>query len=164
MKDAPSSNTEKIVVAKKKNRRRKEEEILCRREMNSWFAMRIPAAGGDKCQVVTLRLGAMSKLGGISIWSVPAAHSNGISAAFAQTAAGVFCVRCALDAGHYHDGDRSRCLIGAVDHLQRTHHIPCAEAAHFQATGERETLFKEELTFSLKFSCLGFCADGHEQV
>ena len=57
--------------------------------MNSWFAMRIPAAGGDKCQVVTLRLGAMSKLGGISIWSVPASHSNGISAAFAQTAAGV---------------------------------------------------------------------------
>jgi L-ascorbate metabolism protein UlaG (beta-lactamase superfamily) len=50
--------------------------------MNSWFGTRIPAAGGDKEQVVTLRFGAMSKLGGVSIWSVPAAHSNGINAAF----------------------------------------------------------------------------------
>src|SRR5215472_8130324 len=50
--------------------------------MNSWFAKRIPAAGGDKSQVVTLRFGAMSKLGGVAIWSVPAAHSNGINPAF----------------------------------------------------------------------------------
>jgi L-ascorbate metabolism protein UlaG (beta-lactamase superfamily) len=73
--DAPSSNTEKIVVAKK-------AKFFVGGEMNSWFGMRIPAAGGDKAQVVTLRFGAMNKLGGVSIWSVPAAHSNGISPVF----------------------------------------------------------------------------------
>ena len=71
VKDAPSSNTEKIVVAKK-------AKFFVGGEMNSWFGTRIPAAGGDKQQVVTLRFGATSKLGGVSIWSVPAAHSNGI--------------------------------------------------------------------------------------
>ncbi len=75
VKDTPSSNTEKIVVAKK-------AKFFVGGEMNSWFGARIPAAGGDKAQVVTLRFGAMSKLGGVSIWSVPAAHSNGISPAF----------------------------------------------------------------------------------
>jgi L-ascorbate metabolism protein UlaG (beta-lactamase superfamily) len=75
VKDAPSSNTEKIVVAKK-------AKFFVGGEMNSWFGMRIPAAGGDKTQVVTLRFGATSKLGGVSIWGVPAAHSNGINPAF----------------------------------------------------------------------------------
>ncbi|MGA7810427.1 MBL fold metallo-hydrolase [Bradyrhizobium sp.] len=75
VKDTPSSNTEKIVVAKK-------AKFFVGGEMNSWFGTRIPAAGGTKEQVVTLRFGAMSKLGGVSIWSVPAAHSNGISPAF----------------------------------------------------------------------------------
>jgi L-ascorbate metabolism protein UlaG (beta-lactamase superfamily) len=75
VKDTPSSNTEKIVVAKK-------AKFFVGGEMNSWFATRIPAAGGDKAQVVTLRFGAMNKLGGVSIWSVPAAHSNGINPAF----------------------------------------------------------------------------------
>jgi L-ascorbate metabolism protein UlaG (beta-lactamase superfamily) len=73
--DTPSSNTEKIVVVKK-------AKFFVGGEMNSWFGARIPAAGGDKAQVITLRFGAMGKLGGVSIWSVPAAHSNGINAAF----------------------------------------------------------------------------------
>src|SRR6516225_6924481 len=59
IKDAPSSNTEKIVVAKK-------AKFFVGGEMNSWFGTRIPAAGGTKEQVVTLRFGATSKLGGIS--------------------------------------------------------------------------------------------------
>src|SRR6516162_9803919 len=75
VKDAPSSNTEKIVVAKK-------AKFFVGGEMNNWFGVRIPAAGGDKSQVITLRFGAVDKLGGISIWSVPAAHSNGISPVF----------------------------------------------------------------------------------
>ncbi|HJU17535.1 MAG TPA: MBL fold metallo-hydrolase [Stellaceae bacterium] len=75
VKDTPSSNTEKIVIAKK-------AKFFVGGEMNSWFGTRIPAAGGDKSQVVTLRFGAMSKLGGVSLWSIPAAHSNGISPAF----------------------------------------------------------------------------------
>src|SRR6185312_7744708 len=75
VKYTQSANTEKIVVAKK-------AKFFVGGEMNSWFGKRIPAAGGDKSQVVTLRFGAMNKLGGVSIWSVPAAHSNGVSPAF----------------------------------------------------------------------------------
>jgi L-ascorbate metabolism protein UlaG (beta-lactamase superfamily) len=75
MNDTPLSNTERIVIAKK-------AKFFVGGEMNSWFGARIPAAGGDKSQVVTLRFGAMSRLGGVSIWSVPAAHSNGISPVF----------------------------------------------------------------------------------
>src|SRR5215472_14863597 len=33
--------------------------------------------------------------------------------------------------GDYHDGGDRRCLIGALDHLQRTHHIPYAGAVYF---------------------------------
>ena len=75
VKDTPSSNTEKIVVAKK-------AKFFVGGEMNSWFGTRIPAAGGDKKQVVILRFGAMSKLGGVSLWGVPAAHPNGIGPDF----------------------------------------------------------------------------------
>src|SRR5690349_21463345 len=75
VKDVPSSNTEKIVVAKK-------AKFFVGGEMNLLFAARMPAAGGDAAQVVTLRTGATAKLGGVSIWSVPAAHSNGVSPAF----------------------------------------------------------------------------------
>jgi glyoxylase-like metal-dependent hydrolase (beta-lactamase superfamily II) len=60
VKDAPSSNTEKIVIAKK-------AKFFLGGEMNSFFAKRIAAHGGDKKQVVTVRFGAMAKLGGVSI-------------------------------------------------------------------------------------------------
>ena len=75
VKDQPISNTEKIVVAKK-------AKFFVGGEMNSFFGKRIPDAGGTKEQVITLRFGAMNKLGGVSIWSVPAAHSNGVSPVF----------------------------------------------------------------------------------
>ena len=75
VKDTPSSNTEKIVVAKK-------AKFLVGGEMNSFFGKRIPAAGGDKSQVVTLRFGASHKIGGVTIWSVPAAHTNGLDPHF----------------------------------------------------------------------------------
>lgn len=77
IKDMPISNTEKIVVAKK-------AKFYVGGEMNSFFGKRIPAAGGDKSQVVTLRFGGMAKLNGVSIWSVPAAHSNGLDAEFLE--------------------------------------------------------------------------------
>lgn len=73
--DAPSSNTEKIVVAKKAS-------FFVGGEMNSWFNVRIPAEGGKKSQVKLVRFGGMRKLGGVSIWSVPAAHANGINPVF----------------------------------------------------------------------------------
>ena len=73
--DAPSSNTEKIVVAKK-------AKFLVGGEMSRFFPKRIAAAGGDKNQVLTLRFGADRKIGGVTIWSVPAAHTNGLSPVF----------------------------------------------------------------------------------
>lgn len=73
--DAPSSNTEKIVIAKK-------AKFLVGGEMNSFFAKRIAAAGGDKNQVLVLRFGASRKIDGVTIWSVPAAHTNGLSPVF----------------------------------------------------------------------------------
>lgn len=73
--DTPSSNAEKIVVAKK-------AKFLVGGEMNSFFGKRIPAAGGDKSQVVVLRFGASRKVGGVTVWSVPAAHTNGLSPHF----------------------------------------------------------------------------------
>ena len=33
--------------------------------------------------------------------------------------------------GHYHDGDRRRCLVGALDHLQRNYRIPYTGAVYF---------------------------------
>jgi len=39
--------------------------------------------------------------------------------------------RSALDAGSYHDGDRRRCLMAALDHLQRNHRVPYAGAVYF---------------------------------
>jgi L-ascorbate metabolism protein UlaG (beta-lactamase superfamily) len=77
VKDTPSSNTEKIVIAKK-------AKFFLGGEMNSFFAKRIAAHGGDKQQVVTVRFGAMAKLGGVSIWSVPAVHSNGLEPMFLE--------------------------------------------------------------------------------
>jgi len=43
--------------------------------------------------------------------------------------------------GHYHDGDRRRCLMGALDHLQRNHHISYAGAVYFlqQALPSRQS-------------------------
>ena len=75
VKDVPSSNTEKIVVAKK-------AKFFVGGEMNSWFSSRLPKIGGDKKQVLLVRFGGDRKLGGVTIWSVPAAHSNGINPAF----------------------------------------------------------------------------------
>jgi len=75
VKDEPSSNTEKIVVAKK-------AKFFVGGEMNSWFSSRLPKIGGDKKQVLLVRFGGSRKLGGVTIWSVPALHSNGISPHF----------------------------------------------------------------------------------
>ena len=75
VRDAPSSNTVGIVVAKK-------AKLLVGGEMNAFFANKIRAVGGDPAQVVTLRFGASSKVGGVEVSSVPAVHSNGLDPAF----------------------------------------------------------------------------------
>jgi L-ascorbate metabolism protein UlaG (beta-lactamase superfamily) len=71
----PNSNTVNIVVGKK-------AKFFVGGEMNSWFSKKVVAAGGDADQVLLVRFGGVRKLGGVSIYSVPAVHSNGINPEF----------------------------------------------------------------------------------
>ena len=77
MKVTPTSNTVNIVVGKK-------AKFFVGGEMNSWFNKKVPAAGGAADQVLLVRFGGMRKLGGVSIYSVPAVHSNGIAPHFLE--------------------------------------------------------------------------------
>ena len=52
------------------------------------FAKKVVAAGGNKKQVQLVRYGAMRKIGGVKIASVPAVHSNGLSPAYLSADAG----------------------------------------------------------------------------
>lgn len=77
VKATPESTTVRIVVAKK-------AKFFVGGEMNSWFNKKVPAAGGSADQVLLVRFGGVRQLGGVSIYSVPAVHSNGISPAFLE--------------------------------------------------------------------------------
>jgi len=74
---APTSNSVNIVVGKK-------AKFLLGGEMPAFFANKVAAAGGDPKQVQLVRFGAMRKVGGISVASVPAVHSNGLNPAFLE--------------------------------------------------------------------------------
>jgi L-ascorbate metabolism protein UlaG (beta-lactamase superfamily) len=71
----PSSNSVNIVRAK-------QATFVVGGEMARFFARRLEAAGGDPGQVRSLRYGGLYKVGGVSIASVPAVHSNGLDPAF----------------------------------------------------------------------------------
>jgi len=75
VKATPNSNTVNIVVGKK-------AKLVVGGEMAKFFANKVKAAGGDPAQVQLLRFGALTKVGGVSISSVPAVHSNGLDPAF----------------------------------------------------------------------------------
>jgi L-ascorbate metabolism protein UlaG (beta-lactamase superfamily) len=77
MKVIPNSNTVNIVVGKK-------AKLFVSSEMAKWLSKKVVAAGGTADQVLLVRFGAMRKLGGVSIYSVPAAHSNGIDPVFLE--------------------------------------------------------------------------------
>lgn len=77
MKVTPNSNTLNIVVGKK-------AKLFVSSEMAKWLSKKVVAAGGTADQVLLVRFGAMRKLGGVSIYSVPAAHSNGIDPVFLE--------------------------------------------------------------------------------
>jgi L-ascorbate metabolism protein UlaG (beta-lactamase superfamily) len=72
---APGSNTVNIAVGKK-------AKLLVGGEMGKYFSLKVKEAGGDASQVQLLRFGASTKIGGVSIASVPAVHSNGLDPAF----------------------------------------------------------------------------------
>lgn len=71
VKDSPNSNSVNIVMAKK-------AKFLLGGEMQSFFAHKIKSLSGDPTLVVTVRFGAMAKVGGVKVATVPAVHSNGL--------------------------------------------------------------------------------------
>lgn len=75
VKATPNGNAVNIVVAKK-------SRFILGGEMPAFFSKKVAAAGGDAKQVVLVRFGAMTKVGGVSVASVPAVHSNGLSPEF----------------------------------------------------------------------------------
>lgn len=75
VKVTPNSNTVNIVVGKKAS-------LIVGSEMPRFFARKVKEAGGEASQVKLLRFGAMTKVGGVGIASVPAVHSNGLDPAF----------------------------------------------------------------------------------
>ena len=77
VKVLPDSNTVKIAVAKK-------AKLLVGGEMNYFMAAKVKAAGGNPADVLVLRFGASRKIGGVTIISVPAAHSNGVGPEFLE--------------------------------------------------------------------------------
>ena len=77
VKVTPASNTVNIVVAKK-------AQLLTGSEMASFLGKKIAGAGGQASQSVLVRFGASRKVGGVTIATVPAAHSNGLAAAFLE--------------------------------------------------------------------------------
>jgi L-ascorbate metabolism protein UlaG (beta-lactamase superfamily) len=79
VKSTPSSVTEEIVLAQK-------AKLFVGGEMGSFFSRRIKAAGGSADQVKLVRFGGQSQIGGVSIASVPAAHSNGLDPEFMESA------------------------------------------------------------------------------
>ncbi len=52
--------------------------------MAAFFARKVGTAGGDRKQVQVVRFGAMYKVGGVGVASVPAVHSNGLNPAFLE--------------------------------------------------------------------------------
>ena len=82
----PQSNTVDIVVGK-------QAQLLVGSEMASFFAKKIADAGGEASQSVLVRFGASRSVGGVSVTTVPAGHSNGLAPGFLEGDL----------AGHLHD-------------------------------------------------------------
>ncbi len=71
----PESNSVNIALAK-------QADIITGSEMPAFFAKQLAKAGGDPKKSRLVRFGAMINKGGVAMTTVPAAHSNGLSAAF----------------------------------------------------------------------------------
>ncbi len=71
----PNSSTVNIALAKK-------AKIITGSEMPAFFGGKLKALGGDPSASQLVRFGASRKAGGVTITTVPATHSNGVSGAF----------------------------------------------------------------------------------
>lgn len=74
VKTVPNTNTAEIAAVKK-------AMIVTGSEMPRFFAAKLKALGGDPKKSVLVRFGASRKVGGMTLTTVPAAHSNGITGA-----------------------------------------------------------------------------------
>ena len=72
VKVLPNTNTVNIALAKN-------AKIITGSEMPKFFGNKLKALGGDPKNSQLVRFGASRKVGGVSITTVPAVHSNGIS-------------------------------------------------------------------------------------
>jgi L-ascorbate metabolism protein UlaG (beta-lactamase superfamily) len=77
----PNSNTVNIVAGKK-------ARLLVGSDMAAFFAIKVQAAGGDPKQVQLLRFGATTKVGGVTVATVPATHTNAVPPEFLDKALG----------------------------------------------------------------------------
>ena len=71
---APNTNSVEIALAK-------DAKIITGSEMPRFFAGKLQALGGDPGASQLVRFGGSSKVGGVSITTVPAVHSNGVAGA-----------------------------------------------------------------------------------
>lgn len=71
-KSLPATNTVNIALAKN-------AKIITGSEMPKFFGAKLKALGGDPKNSQLVRFGASRKVGGVTITTVPAVHSNGIS-------------------------------------------------------------------------------------
>jgi L-ascorbate metabolism protein UlaG (beta-lactamase superfamily) len=69
---APSTNSVEIALAKG-------AKIVTGSEMPRFFAGKLQALGGDPSASQLVRFGGSRKVGGVSVTTVPAVHSNGVS-------------------------------------------------------------------------------------
>jgi L-ascorbate metabolism protein UlaG (beta-lactamase superfamily) len=72
VKSLPNTNAVNIALAKGAT-------ILTGSEMPKFFAGKLGALGGDPKKSQLVRFGASKKIGGVTITTVPASHSNGVS-------------------------------------------------------------------------------------
>lgn len=70
--DLPDTNSVRIALAKK-------AKIITGSEMPKFFANKLKSVGGDANDSLLVRFGGSQKMGGVTITTVPAAHSNGIA-------------------------------------------------------------------------------------
>lgn len=68
----PNTNTVNIALAKK-------AKIITGSEMPKFFAAKLKSLGGDPKASQLVRFGGSRKIGGVTITTIPAVHSNGIS-------------------------------------------------------------------------------------
>ena len=71
----PNSNTVEIAVGKR-------AKLMVGAELGSFFAAKMKTAGGNPAQVQLVRFGAMARVGGVRVATVPAAHTNGLPPEF----------------------------------------------------------------------------------